>query len=107
MKRILACLLTLFCFSCATVKTIDPPLNRVDIAYKGKKSYCKNIPRIYSGTSYNACLMYGEPSNVTNTSSINGVPLFIIDSAFSVVTNTVVLPYTIFTQITKGNIRVN
>lgn len=107
MKGFICCVLTLFCFSCATVKTLDPPLNHVEIAYKGKESYCKNIPRIYSGISYNACLFYGEPSTETNIDAINNVPVVLIDSAFSLITDTVVLPYTIITQVNKGDIRVN
>jgi len=107
MKGILSCLLVLLCFSCATVKTIDPSQNHVKISYKGKKSYCKEIPRIYSGISYNACLLYGEPSKTARIDSLNGVPFIIIDSAFSVVTDTIVLPYTIISQANKGYIRVN
>lgn len=107
MKGIMCCLLTLFCFSCSTIKTINPPQDHVNISYKGKKSYCKKIPRIYSGISYNACLLYGEPSNVTNIDSFNGVPFIFIDSAFSVITDTIVLPYTITTQVNKGDIKVN
>ncbi len=107
MKGIISCLLALFCFSCATIKTIDPPLDHVKISYKGKKSYCKKIPRIYSGISYNACLFYGEPSNVTMIDSFNGIPFVFIDSAFSVIADTIVLPYTVVSQVNKGDIRVN
>ena len=107
MKETICCLLALLCFSCATVKTIVPPFNHIEISYKGKDSYCKDIPRIYSGISYNACLLYGEPSTTSNFNSFNGVPFIVIDSAFSVIADTVVLPYTIATQMNEGNIRVN
>lgn len=108
MKNFIAFSLSLICCSCATVKTIHPDNNHVLIEHRGKKSYCEEIPRVYSGTSYNLCLLYGEPSRHSNIgNSINGVPIFIFDSVFSVVADTVVLPYTIVTQTTEGNIKVN
>jgi uncharacterized protein YceK len=100
--------LRLCSFSCATIKTIDPQKKHINISHYGKKSYCEEIPRIYSGTSYNICLLYGEPSKRVNIgSSFNGIPFVFIDSAFSVVADTVVLPYTIAMQADKGSIKVN
>jgi hypothetical protein len=90
------------------VKTIAPKKNHVVIKHQGKKSYCEEIPRIYSGVSYNFCLLYGEPSKRENLGGgLNGVPWFVFDSLFSVVADTVVIPYTIVTQSSKGNIKVN
>ncbi|MDC2887658.1 hypothetical protein [Psychrosphaera algicola] len=58
--------------------------------------------------SYNFCLLYGEPSKSKNLGGgINDVPWFVFDSVFSVVADTVVIPYTIVTQSNKGNIKVN
>lgn len=108
MKGILTFLLVMFCSACATIKTLDPPKNHVTIAHHGKKSYCSEIPRIYSGIAYNLCLFYGEPSKTKNLGdSLNGVPLVFFDSVFSVVSDTVVLPYTITMQSKKGPIKVN
>ncbi|MBU3017437.1 MULTISPECIES: YceK/YidQ family lipoprotein [Paraglaciecola] len=108
-KRTLAVLFLLFlCHACATVKTLAPKGNHVDIAYYDKKSYCNSIPRVYSGLSHNVCLMYGEPSQTLNMGdSFNGVPYLLIDSAFSAATDTLLLPYTIYSQATKGSIKVN
>jgi uncharacterized protein YceK len=98
----------LLCCSCATVKTLDPPGNHVNISHYGKKSYCDDIPRIYSGLAYNFCLMYGEPSRTVNIGdSLNGVPFVLLDTVFSAATDTLVLPYTIVTQSQKGSIKVN
>ena len=108
MKGFTLALLALCTCSCATVKTINPPKNHVNISHYEKKSYCENIPRIYSGVSYNLCLLYGEPSKQVNIgSSFNGLPFVFIDSAFSLVADTVVLPYTISMQAGKGSIKVN
>jgi uncharacterized protein YceK len=108
MKGMISALLVLLCCSCATVKTLDASQNHINISHQGKKSYCEEIPRIYSGISYNFCLMYGEPSDVANIgSTINGIPTVFIDSLFSVAADTIVLPYTITTQAKKGSIKVN
>lgn len=100
--------LLMICQACATVKTVNPSGDHVDIAYYDKKSYCDSIPRIYSGVSHNLCLMYGEPSQTLNMGdSFNGVPYLLIDSALSAATDTLLLPYTIYSQATKGSIKVN
>lgn len=111
MKGLLSVLSVLFILcvsSCATIKTINPSKNHINISHYGKQSYCENIPRIYSGVSYNLCLLYGEPSKKVNIgSSLNNIPFVVIDTAFSAVSDTVVLPYTIVMQADKGSIKVN
>jgi len=52
-------------------------------------------------------LLYGEPNGNGRVSTTNGVPTFLIGFAFSLAADTVVLPYTIYTQVNKGNIKVN
>jgi len=107
-KRLIYILLVSCTVSCATVKTIDHQETHINISHYGKKSYCEEIPRVYSGLSYNLCLLNGEPSKKVNIgSSFNGIPFVFIDSAFSFVADTVVLPYTIAMQAGKGSIKVN
>lgn len=108
MKRVLITVVALSLSACATVKTLPPSTTHVTIDHYGKKSYCKEIPRIYSGFAFNLCKLNGEPSLQENLgSSFNNVPFFIIDGAFSVVADTVVLPYTLYTQSQLGSIVVN
>ena len=108
MKGFIYFLLVLCTFSCSTINTIDPPNNHINISHYGKKSYCEAIPRVYSGISYNLCLLYGEPSKSVNVgSSLNNIPFMLIDSTFSLVSDTIVLPYTIIMQSEKGYIKVN
>ncbi|ALM90413.1 MULTISPECIES: YceK/YidQ family lipoprotein [Alteromonas] len=108
MKILSLAILSLACCSCATVKTISPDNNHVQIEHQGKKSYCEEIPRVYSGFSYNVCLLNGEPSRRENIGSTVGkVPFFVIDAAFSIVADTIVIPYTAVQQIDKGSIKVN
>lgn len=108
MKVFLIFSLVVLCSACSTVKTINPAGDQVDIRYNGNKSYCESIPRIYSGLSYNFCLMHSKPSPSANVGfTINGLSYVGVDSFFSVVTDTVVLPYTIYTQVEKGSLEVN
>lgn len=108
MKKLTVLLAAALSCSCATVKTLSPENNHVVIEHHGNKSYCEEIPRIYSGLSYNFCLFYGEPDRAgTLGNRFNGVPWFVFDSVFSVAADTVVIPYTVVTQVQKGNIEVN
>lgn len=108
MKRLFIFAAALLLSACATVKTLPPSTTHVTIDHYGKKSYCKEIPRVYSGFAFNLCKLNGEPSQHENLgSSFNNVPFFIIDGAFSVVADTVVLPYTLYTQSQHGSIVVN
>ncbi|MGJ8691466.1 MAG: YceK/YidQ family lipoprotein [Thalassotalea sp.] len=108
MKTIIGITLVLFICSCATIKTVEPTHNHVDISHGKYKSNCKSIPRIYSGTYYNICILYGEPNKSTSTDTAkHSFHYWAIDSAFSIVSDTVILPYTIYSQIDKGSLDVN
>ncbi|GGW61315.1 YceK/YidQ family lipoprotein [Alishewanella tabrizica] len=108
MKIFLLSVSAVFLTACATVKTLPPSITHVSIEHHGKKSYCKEIPRVYSGFAFNLCKLNGEPSRQENLgSSFNNVPFFVIDGTFSLVADTVVLPYTLYTQSQHGSIDVN
>ncbi|HCA75688.1 MAG TPA: YceK/YidQ family lipoprotein [Alteromonas sp.] len=108
MKTFILLLLVSLTGGCATVKTLDPVYGHVNIEHRGKRSYCKEIPRVYSGVAYNARKLNGEPSRTPNWgNSLSGVPFFFFDTVFSAVADTVVIPYTAVQQYQKGNIKVN
>ena len=108
MKRLFILSAILLCSACSTIKTIAPDNQEIKISNNGKKSYCKTMPRVYSGTSYYFCyLIYGEPYLVGDLSrKTNEVPLYFFDAIFSVAADTIVLPYTIYSQVNEGNIKV-
>lgn len=107
MKTPLLLLILLSLSACATVKTLPPSTTQVSIEHHGKKSYCKEIPRIYSGFAYNLCKLNGEPSRHENLgNTFNNVPFFIIDGSFSLVADTVALPYTLYSQSKHDSIAV-
>jgi uncharacterized protein YceK len=108
MKSLFTLVLILAVGGCATVKTLPPGTAHVDIAHEGKRSYCQSIPRIYSGFSYNLCKLHGEPSRQVNIgSTFNDVPFVVIDGSFSLIADTLALPYTLYTQNKHGSIDVN
>lgn len=108
MKKISLIFLMIVCSACATVKTVDPQRNRITVEYRGAKTYCETIPRIYSGVTYNLCMFYGEPNRqVTPAMSAILIPYRITDTVLSAVADTIVLPYTLFLQHEKGAMLVN
>ena len=107
-KTILVIVLVLVIPGCGTMQTLNPTNDHVEISHRGKKSYCKKIFRVYSGTNYQVCKLNGEPSYAENLgSNVGGVPFFIIDIPLSFVMDTIVLPYTVTRQFKDGNISVN
>ncbi|MCS0306582.1 YceK/YidQ family lipoprotein [Vibrio diabolicus] len=106
-KSIFLILLTTFLGACSTIKTISPSKSTLHISYHGKKSYCTEVSRIYSGLIYNLCKLNGEPSYQSNVGgTVNDVPLFLLDTLLSTAADTIVLPYTIYTQERYGSIEV-
>ena len=108
MKTIICIALTLFASACSTIKTVEPTQNHVAISHGKYKSYCKSIPRVYSGISHNICTLYGQSNKSASTNTANhSFDYWAVDSAFSLVSDTIILPYTIYSQIDKGSIDVN
>lgn len=98
----------IFIEACSTAKTINPANDHVTISHRGHKSYCHSIPRVYSGVSRNVCKAHGEPSRRVNIgSNLGGISVIVMDTFFSAIVDTLVLPYTVARQINEGNIQVN
>jgi len=110
MKIFIALLLAVSCTACSTFKTVSPDRGRVDITSQGYDSNCKEIPRVYSGVFYNLCLLNSTKNSKSKSGfhiELPGVPSIILDTVCSAVSDTVVLPYTIYTQVNDGNIKVD
>lgn len=87
------------------VNDTDP----VFISHAGEKSGCGEIPRLYSGVAYNVCTLNTTFGPVMEAARLSerGVSFIFIDTLACMVTDTIALPWTIYTQSTRGNIRVN
>lgn len=64
-----------------------------------QKTYCQSIPRIYSGLAFDFCVLNAppDPSGVL-------LPFVLLDLPLSGVFDTVALPYTVYRQVTDGNL---
>lgn len=72
-----------------------------------KGTYCDNIDHVFSGIEYNWCKLHGTPKdNSTSASSTGDFEYVGIDSVFSLVADIVVLPYTIYKQISSEPISI-
>jgi len=109
MKKTIPLIIVFFIIQgCGTIRTLNPPSDHVEISYSGYKSHCTKIPRIYSGTFYDACIFYGEPNYEASENSTKGAfGLFMLDGLLSLSMDTVVLPYTVTRQLIDGSISVN
>jgi uncharacterized protein YceK len=105
--RILLMSTVILLHGCGTLQTLNPADNHVEISLSGMKSHCETIPRVYSGTCFEACKFIGEPIYDGVSWEPGGLPLFIFDIPLSFITDTLVLPYTVIRQYRVGNIFVN
>ena len=94
------CLIVAGCGTMTTVLRED----RVTVqSLKAKKTYCQSVPRVYSGVSYDLCVLHAPPSSGSGL-SLNDVPWPYLDVAVSAVLDTLFLPYTVYRQSADGSI---
>jgi uncharacterized protein YceK len=107
-QLVVLAMITLLLQGCGTIRTLNPEDNHIEIHYRGHKSYCESIPRVFSGTFNDACLLYGEPNyEETGSSTKSAFMMLLVDGLLSFSLDTVALPYTVTRQIEDGNILVN
>ena len=105
---ILVLILSFILQGCGTIRTLNPAGSHIEISHRGHKSYCRKIPRIYSGTAFDICKFYGEPNSTTEPGTVQAdFQILFIDILLSFSLDTVVLPYTALQQYRQGNIFVN
>jgi len=84
---------------CGTVVTVLQDDAAAAQGLRRQKTYCQSIPRVYSGLSYDFCVLNAPPDPTGIL-----VPLVLLDLTLSGALDTVVLPYTIYRQGVDGNI---
>ena len=100
--RIPFVLLILMCVqACGTITTLSNTDQRISSNLKKANTYCENVPRVYSGVSYNLCYLNAKPNDYGSLGNA-----YLIDVVLSSVSDTLVLPYTIYQQFEKGSIQV-
>ncbi|MFJ2488688.1 YceK/YidQ family lipoprotein [Pseudomonas sp. NPDC087639] len=86
------------CGSALTVLQDDADVAR---DMRKQKTYCQSISRIYSGLAYDFCVLNAPPDP-----SGYLVPFVLLDLPLSGAFDTVVLPYTIYRQVTEGHLSI-
>jgi uncharacterized protein YceK len=86
---------------CGTINTVTRGDSVTKRDLNHVKSPCEKIPRIYSGISYDICVLRGKPSRSVLWLG-PGPELMLVDLALSGVFDTVFLPYTIYQQVNEG-----
>lgn len=92
--------------SCGTIKSLDTTDNIVYVYHSQVITNCEEISRVYSGVQYDWCLMDSERKNSRPKFQVDPLWINSIDMLFSVVADTIVLPYTIYQQSEHGNLEV-
>lgn len=88
---------------CGTVNTVVRGDSVARRNLNQVKTSCEMIPRIYSGVSYDICILRRKPSHTTLW--IGSAPeLIFVDLALSGILDTVALPYTVYWQVNEGHI---
>jgi uncharacterized protein YceK len=100
------------CGSYHTLRS-DDVAKASDLRLKG--THCQAIPRVYGGVIWDFCQLYGEPPASGDSVGYTPPPspanarigppiLPLIDVAFSGITDTLALPYTLYRQSRDGSI---
>ncbi|HHS7809005.1 YceK/YidQ family lipoprotein [Pseudomonas jessenii] len=93
---------------CGTVQTVVLSDKASVDQLKTKKSYCGAVPRIYSGATYDFCMLHAEKPDDVDAFNYNNASLgLVVDAAVSGVLDTFLLPYTIYKQQADGSIVIN
>ena len=103
MKLIFSTLIFLLLCSCGTLNTLSNSDEQIVRTLKNQKTNCESIPRIYSGLSYDFCKLHSSPNTMYFDWFLS---FYLADAVVSTVTDTIVLPYSIFQQVDKGNIEI-
>lgn len=102
--RILFLLIPMMCIqSCGTFKTLSQSDQQISSSLIKYQTYCESMPRIYSGVAYDLCKLNSKPRG-TQIDLLVG--FYLVDSVLSAASDTLFLPYTIFQQSEKGNIKI-
>lgn len=90
---------------CGTVQTVAFSDQKAAQSLRDNKTYCGAVPRIYSGVTYDFCMLNAELKDGVDAFDYkNTNPGLLIDAAASGILDTFLLPYTIYKQGADGSI---
>lgn len=108
MKTQAVLLAALMLAGCGTVQTVMRGDEVAAKSLKERKSYCGAVPRIYSGVTYDFCIL-NAPLEKGRDSEVhdNAPAIVLIDVVLSGALDTLLLPYTLYRQQADGSIIVD
>ncbi len=89
--------------ACGTFNTLTKSDHEIAANLKRQKSNCASIPRVYSGVSYNVCKMNSNKNSIYFDWQLG---FYLFDSVASAATDTIALPYTVYSQNKNGQLMV-
>lgn len=95
--------------ACGTVNTLTKSDDEISSSLTGNDTYCEFLPRVYGGTAYDVCLLRSNPdTKYSPTGPLSGpvVPFYLADTVASAVSDTLVLPYSLYAQIRYGSVEI-
>lgn len=105
--RFLFVIMSLLLSGCGTINTVFRGDDVAGQNLRESKTNCGSIPRVYSGVFYDLCILNGPPStSEKNPAAPQLTPLLLVDFIPSGALDTLLLPYTIYSQVADGNIEI-
>jgi uncharacterized protein YceK len=93
---------------CGTVQTVMRGDEVAAKSLKERKSYCGAVPRIYSGVTYDFCILNAPLEKGRDAEVHDNAPaIVLIDVVLSGALDTLLLPYTLYRQQADGSIMVD
>ena len=100
------CAATMFLISaCGSMNTLPKQDREISSDLRRQKTYCSEIPRMYSGVGYDFCILNAQPKALTINDELM-LGFYAIDMCASAIIDTVALPFTIASQSSKGSIQI-
>ena len=90
--------------ACGTLTTTTKPDFIVKKDLKARGSKCSHITRVYSGVGYDYCVVMSDPVIGLGESHTKQ---YVFDFVGSCIADTLILPYTFFLQLNKGNLKLD
>ncbi|WP_370981133.1 YceK/YidQ family lipoprotein [Agaribacterium sp. ZY112] len=92
--------------ACGTYTSLSSTDRQIARKLDKKNTHCDSVSRLYGGVSYNLCSLHSSP-NKSYYINVWASGFYLVDTAFSAVSDTVVIPYSAYRQINDGNVEVN
>ena len=108
MKTQAVLLAALMLAGCGTVQTVMRGDEVAAKSLKERKSYCGAVPRIYSGVTYDFCILNAPLEKGRDAEVHDNAPaIVLLDVVLSGALDTLLLPYTLYRQQADGSIMVD